>query len=289
VTAETARLDGLYRYPVKGLAAEPLDRVTLGPGDGIPGDRRYAIARGGTPYDDARPLWLRKEAFVMLMREGDEPLASIACAYEDDGHVLIVARPGGDALRVDLRTTSGRTDAGRAVDAVLGPRPDGAVRIVPAGALSLTDIPQNGLSIVNRASVDDFAGRIGRPVHPLRFRANCYLAGVPAWAERDWIGREVRIGGITVKIAAHIERCSATRVDPDTAVRDLETVRLLERTYGHIELGVYADVVDGGDLARGDPVAWEPTPGPSPTATRLRRAAFYARNAWALGRAWLDR
>jgi uncharacterized protein YcbX len=287
MTSSSARIDAIYRYPVKGLAAESLDRIAVAAGEGVPGDRRYAIARGGTRWDDARPQWLRKESFVMLMRAGDEALAALGCGYTENGQVLVFAAPGGETVRADLRTATGRSAASRALDAFLGAHPDGGVRVVAAGPLSLTDIPQNGLSIINRASVDDFARRIGRDVHPLRFRANLYLGGVPAWAERDWIGREVRIGAVTVKIAAHIERCNATRVDPVTAIRDLDTLRLLRDEYGHIELGVYADVVTDGELRVGDPVVWEEAPSPSAAATRLRRAGFYARNAWVLARSWL--
>jgi uncharacterized protein YcbX len=284
MTSSSARIDAIYRYPVKGLAAESLDRIAVAAGEGVPGDRRYAIARGGTRWDDARPQWLRKESFVMLMRAGDEALAALGCGYTENGQILVLAAPGGETVRADLRTATGRSAASRTLDALLGARPDGGVRVVAEGPLSLTDIPQNGLSIINRASVDDFARRIGRDVHPLRFRANLYLAGVPAWAERDWIGREVRIGAVTVKIAAHIERCNATRVDP--GLRSAIRHALLRGAYGHIELGVYADV--GGRRA---PCRRSRRLGrgavPSPAATCLRRAGFYARNAWVLTRSWL--
>src|SRR3954452_4548231 len=40
----------IYRYPVKGLSAEALDRVTLAPGDCLPQDRRFAIALPSTRF-----------------------------------------------------------------------------------------------------------------------------------------------------------------------------------------------------------------------------------------------
>ena len=40
---ETASVAALYRYPVKGLTPEPLDRVRLAPGETFPNDRAYAI------------------------------------------------------------------------------------------------------------------------------------------------------------------------------------------------------------------------------------------------------
>jgi uncharacterized protein YcbX len=60
-------------YPVKGLSAEKLDRVTLTRGECLPLDHRFAIALGSTAFDPARPEWLSKTHFIMLMR--DEKLA----------------------------------------------------------------------------------------------------------------------------------------------------------------------------------------------------------------------
>jgi uncharacterized protein YcbX len=220
----------------------------------------------------------------MLMRDGDEVLARLACRYEDDGTVLVATPPGSAACRLDLCTAAGRSDAARMLNALLGPRRDGPVRIVAAGTLSLTDIPQNGLSIINLASVADFARRLGRPIDPLRFRANAYLDGLPAWTERDWIGRTVRIGDVELAIEAHIRRCNATQVDPTTATRDLDTVRLLKTHYGHVDLGLYARVVRGGLLTIGAPVD---VGAGGANDTSLRRAVFYAKNAWILAKSTL--
>jgi uncharacterized protein YcbX len=281
----SATVARLYRYPVKGLAAEPVAQAAVARGGGVPGDRRWAIARGGTAYDAAHPVWMRKEAFVMLMRGGDERLAALGCAYEDDGAVLVGTPPEGPAWRADLRTAAGCAEATTHLNALLGPRGDGAARVVPAGSLSLTDIPQNGLSVVNLASVDDFARRVGRPIDPLRFRANVYVEGLPAWAERGWIGRRILIGSLAVHVDAHIERCKATQVDPTTAARDVDTVRLLREHYGHVELGVYAEAVEAGRVAVGDRVT--PETAPVAAVPRLRRALFYVKNGWILLRSRL--
>ena len=279
----------LYRYPVKGLGPQPLAQTTVARGAGMPGDRRFAIARARTAWDEARPTWLRKEAFVMLMRDGDEALARVRCTFDADGTVVTATPPDETARRADLATAPGRDDLARILNEVLGPHPDGPVRVVAAGTLSLTDIPQNGLSLINLASVEDFARRIGRPLDPMRFRANVYLEGLPAWSERDWIGRRVRLGGLVVAVNAHIQRCNATQVDPTTAARDVETVRLLRQHYGHVDMGVYAEVVEGGRLAVGDAVAEIGDASALPVPTGLRRAFFYVKNGWILARARLGR
>ena len=282
----TGRLARLYRYPVKGLAGQALDRITVATGDGLPGDRRFAIAAGRTDYDDTRPRWLRKQAFVMLMRDGDEALVRLGCTYEDDGAVLVATPPGDVARRIALRTDAGRAEAAHVLNALLGPRADGPVRVVAAGALSLTDIPQNGLSIINLASVDDFARRIDRAVDPLRFRANCYVDGFSAWSEREWIGRTIRIGDVELTIDAHIHRCNATQVDPTSGERNLDTVRLLKKHYDHVDLGLYAQVTQGGTLKVGAPIELDTRP---TSDTRFQRALFYVRNACILAKANLTK
>jgi hypothetical protein len=70
----------VYRYPVKGLSAEPLDRVALAIGRCLPQDRRFAIALGSTHFDLAQPQWLAKTNFIMLMR--DEKLTRLSTRFD---------------------------------------------------------------------------------------------------------------------------------------------------------------------------------------------------------------
>ena len=97
---------------------------------------------------------------------------------------------------------------------------------------------------------------LGASIDPLRFRANLYVAGWPAWHEFSLIGRELRIGSSArVRIVKRIQRCAATEVDPVAAARDLPIPRMLLQTFGHGDCGVYAEVVADGEIAVGDAVA----------------------------------
>src|SRR5881398_2666370 len=83
----------IYRYPVKGLSAERLERVRLTPDQCLPQDRRFAIALGSTEFDPERPEWLAKTHFVMLMR--DEKLARLTTRFDPAGDELTIESPGG--------------------------------------------------------------------------------------------------------------------------------------------------------------------------------------------------
>jgi hypothetical protein len=43
-------------------------------------------------------------------------------------------------------------------------------------------------------------------------------------------------------------------VNPDTGERDADPVRELHALYGHSDLGIHAEVVEGGSIALGDAV-----------------------------------
>ncbi|MGB7077093.1 MAG: MOSC N-terminal beta barrel domain-containing protein, partial [Xanthobacteraceae bacterium] len=46
-----AKIQAIYRYPIKGLSPERLERTALRPGQTVPGDRLYAIENGPSGFD----------------------------------------------------------------------------------------------------------------------------------------------------------------------------------------------------------------------------------------------
>jgi uncharacterized protein YcbX len=95
---------------------------------------------------------------------------------------------------------------------------------------------------------------LGRPVDPLRFRANLYLEGVEPWAEFGWMGKEITVGKARLAVFARTTRCEATNVDPAKGVRDMAVPAHLQRTWGHQDFGIYAKVVAGGEISVGAPI-----------------------------------
>jgi uncharacterized protein YcbX len=113
------------------------------------------------------------------------------------------------------------------------------------------------VSIINLASLQAIEDIVGQPVHPLRFRANLYVRGWPAWHEFELLGRTLAIGEARLKVVKRITRCAAINVDPDTAARNLNILHTLMRRLGHADCGVYAEVIAGGAIAAGDAVRSE--------------------------------
>ena len=253
-----AEITGLYRYPVKGLTPEALPRVGLRAGQTLPSDRRYAIENGPSGFDPAAPGWKPKTVFLMLMR--NERLAALRSHFEDATHILTIRRDGQMVARGDLETAEGREAIESFFAENFVPELKGPPKVLVCPGHSFSDVAKKVVSIINLASVRAIETMIGASVHPLRFRANLYLEGWPAWHEAELVGQTLSIGDSRLRVVKRITRCAATNVDPDTAARDLEIPEALMRRFGHNECGIYAEVIAPGEIAVGDAIAVEAPP-----------------------------
>ena len=245
-----AHLDALYRYPVKGLTPERLARTQLAPGQTVPGDRLYAIENGPSGFDPAAPKYLPKTQFLMLMR--NERLAMLETRYDDASHTLTIRHEGREAARGELSTKEGRLAIEAFFRRFMPAELRGAPKVLRAEGHSFSDVAAKVVSIINLASMAALETVIGAPVHPLRFRANVYVDGWPAWHEFSLLGQEITIGAARLKVVKRIVRCAATNVDPETGMRDLAIPATLMQTYDHADCGIYAQVIAGGEIAPGD-------------------------------------
>jgi uncharacterized protein len=246
-----AKIQAIYRYPVKGLSPEPLARTQLQAMETLPADRLYAIENGPSGFEAAAPRHQPKQRYLMLMR--NERLARLRTRFEDTSHTLTIETEGREAARGDLRTAEGRAAieaffADFCADELRGPP-----RVLHAPGFSFSDVARKVVSIINLASVAAIEDVVGRPVHPLRFRGNLYVTGWPAWREFDLLGREITLARrARLRVIKRIVRCAATNVEPDTGVRDLSIPDTLMRSFGHADCGVYGEVVEDGEVAVGD-------------------------------------
>ncbi len=257
----TPTIDQLYRYPVKGLSADPLDTVALAADQGMPEDRRFAITHGGSEFDPLAPRWLPRRNFVVVART--ERLAALDTGYDADTQTLVIRRNGRPVARGSLTTVTGRAVIEQFLAAYLARDVPGVPKIVEAPGVMFSDSPDKLVSVINLASVGDLERVTKAPVHPLRFRGNVYLSNLPAWQETRWVGATLAIGAVRLVVVDPIERCAATAVDPVTGARDLNIPKALQQGFDHCLFGVFARVAVGGRISRGDPVTVTPAPSSS--------------------------
>ncbi|HEY6859314.1 MAG TPA: MOSC N-terminal beta barrel domain-containing protein [Pseudolabrys sp.] len=253
MTCRPATIQAIYRYPVKGLSPQSLERTRLSAGQTIPGDRLYAIENGPSGFNSAAPAYFPKQRFLMLMR--NERLAALSTDYDEASHTLAIHWQGSRAVRGDLRTDEGRAAIEQFFADYCADQLRGRPKVLHSEGHSFSDVAKKVVSIINLASVAAVESAAGAPVNPLRFRGNLYITGWPAWHEFDLLGCTLTIGKTgRLKVVKRIQRCAATDVDPDTGIRDLTIPSTLMDNFNHTDCGVYAEVMAAGDIVVGDPV-----------------------------------
>jgi uncharacterized protein YcbX len=244
------RIEFLYRFPVKGLTAEALETAEVEPGGAIPWDRAFALAQGDAGFDPAEPTWLPKTNFMCQARNAK--IAALFSVFDPRTGRLTLRAPDGTIIVENALTEAGRARISAFLTGYLGEEARGAPVFHHVPGHMFSDDRGKMISLINLASLRDFEAKVGARRHRRRFRANVWFSGAPAWRERDWIGQTLQLGGAVLRVVKPIVRCPATEVNPETAERDADPVQELRTLFGHIELGVLAEVIEGGRFAVGD-------------------------------------
>jgi len=244
----TARLSLIWRHPIKSHGREDLASVRLLAGEGLPWDRAWAVAHEAAKL---REGW---SPCVNFARGAKAPaLMAITCTLDEEARRVTLRHP--ERGEITIRPDAAE-DLPRFLDWVtpLNP-PERAqpARLVSAGR-AMTDSAWPSVSVLNRASLGDLSARMGLPLSPHRFRGNLWVEGWAPWAEWEMLGRRVRIGATVLELRERITRCKATTVDVETGLPRGDTLAALETGYGHQDFGLYAEVIEGGEIALGQEV-----------------------------------
>lgn len=231
---EVGRVVGLWRYPVKSMAAERLEEIDVS-WAGFAGDRRWAFVRTTIPRSGFPWMTIREKASMLHYRprfvEPERP----------DKSRTVVRTPAGEELDV--------VDPGLA--ASLG---DG-VRVIKQDRGAFDAMP---LSLITTQAIADLGGLLGASLDPQRFRPNLLVEaldgdGAP---ESEWVGSVLRIGDAVMRADQPDERCVVINVDPATGERGPEVLKTLARERSAC-IGIYGSTVQPGRVAVGDPVVLE--------------------------------
>jgi len=246
------RIEHLYRYPVKGLTAEALEQTDVLAGGTIPWDRAFALAQGDSGFDPAMPVWLAKYNFMCLMK--NERIATLRSHFDTRSGLLAIIAPNGSGVTENALSTAGRERIAAYLTGFMGDEARGSPSFQYLPGHVFGDQKTPVISLINLESLRDYEAKIGERRHRRRFRANIWFNGTPAWSEFAWVGRTIQVGGALLRVNKRIVRCAATQVNPETAIRDADPVQELHRTYGHSDLGIHAEVIEGGKFALGDSI-----------------------------------
>ena len=244
----------IVRYPIKGMSGEHIKSVALRSGEVISGDREFAFARPGILFDEKKPVYMNKSNFLALFR--DEKLATLETSFEPLKKILSIHKNNKLLFKANLSNGDECDLLSEFVRKQLNIPIDKPPKLVRAKggtkSHSFSDVPDKALSLINLASIREFGEKIGKKIDPLRFRANINIECTAAWREFDWIGHDLSIGEVLINVFKPTIRCAATTVNPKTAVRDINIPRELLKNYNHMDMGVYAKVIEGGSIKVGD-------------------------------------
>ncbi len=243
--------------PVKSMRLVSVDAIEL-EATGVRGDRRfYLVDEDGMLVNAKRmPRLLSVQAAV----EDGRLVLRFADGTTVDGEVQL-----GEPLETNF---FGRPVSGRIVE---GPWNEPLSQLVGKPVrVARTEREGDGVdrgrragaSLVSTGSLDALGVAAGatRTVDGRRFRMTIGVDRVEPHAEDGWIGSRVRLGGAVVAVRENVGRCAVTTLDPETGIRDLDTLGTIAAyradvpTREPLPFGVWGEVVEPGRVAVGDPV-----------------------------------
>lgn len=261
-----ATVTGLWRYPVKSMQGHEVDRLTV-TDTGIEGDRTWGLIDRDTGALMSAKRWP----------------ALLDAAADDEGITLPDGRSiGFDDAAAPLSTWLGREvelrgagpDVEVSYEMTLDPPNDDAeLFAIPAPPGTFLDLA--GAHLVSTATLAGCAeARPDLDWDVRRFRPNLVVDGLDgAFAEDEWCGRRVRIGGAVLVALQPTVRCAmplraqrpprrrregrGQRGQPGLD-RQPDLYRALDDLHAN-HLGIYLDVAEPGGIAVGDPVEIEET------------------------------
>jgi uncharacterized protein YcbX len=245
--------------PVKGLGLVSVDGVELEE-NGVRGNRRFHLIG-----EDGRLVNGKFAGQLVQIRASSDP----------DGRVLELVLPDGSTVAGEVETgepvatdfygnpVAGHVVRGAFAEAIssLAGRPLRLVRVDEAGAGNDRGAA-GSVSVVSQGALDLLAREAGVPdVDGRRFRMLFGIDGVEAHAEDGWLGRRVAVGDAVVAVRGLVGRCAVTTQNPDTGIKDLDTLRTIRRYRPEVEgeeplpIGVWGGVEQPGRVRVGDTVA----------------------------------
>jgi len=285
-------ITGLYRHPVKGMAADALEQVVVqNAWETFPDDRRYALLwkKNTLKWDDNDPDWLHKENFLCAFTAPKlfaqysnsyqivssdvslsygRPCDSINEEIHESQNLLIVKKRTTEKVvlgPVDLSTVEGREQlanffsqqSGKDVVCVTASSDNHKHQFgnTSSGVKKRGDT--RTVHIVNAATVRELSTTLQTPINPTRFRPNIVIDGLEPWDEFQWVGKKIKCGSMKLSVIQQTVRCEGVSIDPLDAERELDIPRLLAKHYPQYGpyLGVYAVIDEAGSMSIGDVVS----------------------------------
>lgn len=246
------KLAEIWRYPVKSMLGEQLDRADVGPG-GIQGDRRWAVvdAESGVSLSAKRyPDLLHCRAWT----SDSEVMISLPDSREYPAGSADVARGLSDLL--------GRQVATRSADATETIQHEFPTAVTEGEGEPFLYKPETEaffdcapLQLLTSATLVELQRLLPTSiVHRARFRPNFLVkTGEVGFIENDWVNKDMVVGSTRCQVYDDTRRCIMVALGQGDLPRDTDVIRtILKRNEGRA--GVALRTTDSGIVRCGDKV-----------------------------------
>ena len=251
----------LWRYPVKSMQGEALDAAEITAG-GLLGDRRFAVIDPATgKLANAKNPRKWPGCYSLRAAYTEPPRAGSALP------AVRITMPGGTSVTTD------EADLPKLLSEAIGrevtlsaPLPAAAAEeyVIVDGQAASFDLPARTffdagiLHLVTTASLHRLRSLYPEGgFEPRRFRPNIIVATGPdtsGFVENDWVGREIAIGEhVRLRVTMGTDRCVMPTLAQGDLLKDSRILRTAAR-HNNAQVGVYADVISGGPVRRGEPI-----------------------------------
>jgi MOSC domain-containing protein len=270
--AEAGSVVGLWRYPVKSMMGEELNAAEVTE-RGIVGDRQFAVVDGSTGKVAGAKnprKWGNffdfRAAYVEPPQAGSKlpavrltlPGGTVVTSDQADLTQILSSALGREVAFVEA---PGNGDSSGARAEEYWPDMDGLEHRntvteweLPAGTFFDLAV----MHVLTTATIDRL-----RALYPdgrfevRRFRPNIVVSTGPdaeGFVENDWIDHTIAIGDqVRLRITGPCPRCVMTTLPQSDLPKDAGILRTAAQ-HNQANVGVYADVIAGGTIRRGDPV-----------------------------------
>lgn len=254
------RVRAVWRYPVKSMQGERLASGVFTPA-GVSGDRRFAVVDAGTG----------KVASAKNPKKWGGLLACTA-RFDEAGRLHLTLPDGGQVCGADPELNAVLSDR-------LG-RPVEFREVHAAGRIEVTwpevpGLPLAGTHTEETLPLGSFCDLA--PVHllttatlerltqthptgrfePGRFRPNLLVeSSATGFPEDEWVGRVVGVGTVRLRLTARASRCVMTTLAQPGLSADAGVLRAVVAA-NTAHAGVYAEVIEPGEVREGDRVTLE--------------------------------
>lgn len=252
----------MWRYPVKSMLGEELNATEVME-RGLMGDRAYALVdaetgaiisaklprkwsvlfncRAALNSPDQVKITLPDGSVVMGDRADVNEILSEAFGRKVK---LSTAAPAEPSIEMYTPDIEGIPDADAETNAAIRPN---------------TFFDAATVHLLTTATLNQFQSlQPTSRFEPRRFRPNFVIQpanGATGFVENDWVGKTLAIGDeVRLSVTEPCPRCVMTTMPQSELPNDVDILRtIVKQNQGHV--GIYASVLQGGKIQRGDRVA----------------------------------